>query len=140
MAEKIFIDTSAWLAYYLSNDRNHLKIKKLLKGLIANKAIIYTSNDVIDETITRLIYTTHPRFVKKFVDLLKAGIKTGNLIELWVDELLQQEAFELAIKFSEHKLSLTDCTIIILVKRFNINLLVSLDSDFKKVGVNVLPI
>src|SRR3990167_4242769 len=139
MADKIFIDTSVWLAYYLSDDRDHLKIKKLLEELIADKAIIYTSSDVIDETVTRLIYTTSPRFVKKFIDFINAGITTGNPIQLWIDEQSQQDAFEFVVKFLEHKLSLTDCTTIVLLKRFNINTLITLDSDFRKVGFNVLP-
>lgn len=139
MAYKAFVDTSAWIAYYLSDDRHHLKIKKLLKGLILDKATICTSNDVIDETVTRLIYATNPRFARKFIDFIKKSIEGGNLAQFWVDDQLQMEAFDLAVKFIEHKLSLTDCTTIALLKRFNIDSVISLDSDFKKVGVKTLP-
>ena len=139
MAYKAFIDTSAWIAYYLSNDKNHIKIKKLLKGLIADKAIICTSNDIIDETVTRLIYMTHPRFVKKFVDFISEGMKNGNLIQFWADDQVQLEALELTVKYLEHELSMTDCTTIVHIRRFNIDSLVSLDSDFRKVGVSTLP-
>lgn len=139
MAYKAFIDTSAWIAYYLSDDKNHIKIKKLLKELIADRAIICTSNDVIDETVTRLIYTTHPRFIKKFVDFIGESIKGGNLAQFWVDDQVQLDAFALAVKFLEHKLSMTDCTTLVLLKRFNIDSLISLDSDFRKVGINTLP-
>jgi len=139
MAYKAFIDTSAWIAYYLSNDKNHIKIKKLLKGLIVDKAIICTSNDIIDETVTRLIYMTHSRFVKKFVDFISDSIKGGNLVQFWVDDQVQLEAFALSVKFLEHKLSMTDCTTVVLLGRFSVDSLVSLDSDFRKVGVNTLP-
>ena len=139
MASKAFIDTSAWIAYYLSDDRHHIKIKNLLKGLIVNKATICTSNDVIDETVTRLIYTTHSRFVKKFIAFISESIKGGNLVQFWVDDQVQLEAFDLSVKFLEHKLSMTDCTTLVLLKRFSIDSLVSMDSDFTKVGVNTLP-
>ena len=138
MADRAIIDTSAWIAYYLSDDKYHSKIKKILKELIANKIVICTSNDIVDETVTRLIYTTNPRIVKKFIDFTRESLRTKNLIELWIDEQLQQEALALTLKFSEHKLSLTDCTTIALLNRFNIGFLVTLDSDFKKVGISVI--
>ena len=138
MADRAIIDTSAWIAYYLSDDKYHSKIKKILKELIANKIVICTSNDIVDETVTRLIYTTNPRIVKKFIDFTRESLRTKNLIELWIDEQLQQEALALTLKFSEHKLSLTDCTTIALLNRFNIGSLVTLDSDFKKVGISVI--
>src|SRR3989344_6002158 len=136
MADRAIIDTSAWIAYYLSDDKYHSKIKKILKELIANKIVICTSNDIVDDTVTRLIYTTNPRIVKKFIDFTRESLRTKNLIELWIDEQLQQEALALTLKFSEHKLSLTDCTTIALLNRFNIGSLVTLDSDFKKVGIS----
>lgn len=139
MARKAFIDTSAWVAYYLSDDKHHVEVKKLLEGLIADKIIICTSNDVIDETVTRLIYSTSGRFVKNFIDFISKSISAGNLLEFWADDQAQQEAFDLAVKFIEHKLSLTDCTTIVLLKRFNIDSLISLDSDFRKVGINTYP-
>ena len=139
MADRAIIDTSAWIAYYLSDDKYHSKIKKILKELIANKIVICTSNDIVDETVTRLIYTTNPRIVKKFIDFTRESLRTKNLIELWIDEQLQQEALALTLKFSEHKLSLTDCTTIALLNRFNIGSLVTLDSDFRKVGISVIP-
>jgi len=139
MAKKAFIDTSAWVAYYLSDDKNHLKIKIFLEGLISDRVIICTSNDVVDETVTRLIYSSSRKFVKYFIDFISESINTGNLLEFWVDDQVQQEALDLAVKFIEHKLSLTDCTTIVLLQRFNIDSLVSLDSDFRKVGINTLP-
>jgi len=139
MAYKAFVDTSAWVAYYLSDDKNHIRIKNLLKGLIVDKAVICTSNDVVDETVTRLIYMTRPRFVKEFIDFIGESIKGGNLVQFWVDDQLQLEAFALTVKFLEHKLSMTDCTTLAVLKRFNIDSIVSLDSDFRKVGVNTIP-
>lgn len=89
-----------------------------------------TSNDVVDETTTRLIYDTNIKIAGRFINFIKEGVKSHSLVQLWVD---------LVQKFSEHKLSLTDATTIILVNRFNIKSVVSLDSDFKKVGLQVLP-
>lgn len=139
MAKKVFIDTSAWISYSLTNQPKHSTIKKLLRQFIKGGAMICTSNDVIDETVTRLVYSTNPLIVKKFIDFIKQAIATKSLNQLWVGEEIQTEAFNLVSKFSEHKLSLTDSTTIALMKYFGIEQVLSLDSDFKKVGVSTLP-
>ncbi len=135
---QFFIDTSAWLAYYLSDEPDHIRIKNIIKTLLKENRTIVTSNDIIDETVTFLIYNK-PKLVPKFIDLIKKTITTSSVIQLWVDEEIQVHAFELVQKFQEHKLSLTDATTIALVKKFSIDSVISLDSDFIKVGIPTLP-
>lgn len=139
MAHKVFIDTSAWISYSLSRQPKHSTIKNLVKQLIYDNVMICTSNDVVDETVTRLIYDTDTKIANKFINLIKDGSRTNNLVQLWVDEQIQAEAFEIVEKFAEHKLSLTDATTIALIKKFNIESVISLDSDFIKVGILTLP-
>ena len=136
---KVFIDTSAWISYSLSGQPKHSTIKSLIKQLTKDGVVIYTSNDIVDETTTRLLYDTDFKITQRFINLVKDGIKVNSLIQLWIDEEIQSEAFDLVQKFKEHKLSLTDATTIALVKKFNIESVISLDSDFVKVGVNTLP-
>lgn len=136
---KVFIDTSAWISYSLSKQPKHSAVKSLIKQLIKDRVIICTSNDVVDETTTRLIYDTNIKIAQQFINLIKNSIEKNNLVQLWVDEEIQNEAFELIQKFSEHKLSLTDATTVVLINRFNIESIISLDCDFKKVGLRVLP-
>lgn len=139
MARKVFIDTSAWISYSLSNQPKHSTIKKLVKQFINDRVMICSSNDVIDETVTRLVYSTNPEVVQKFINFIKEAIATKTLNQLWVDEEIQTKAFRLVRKFAEHELSLTDATTIVLMKDFGIEAVISLDSDFKKVGVLTLP-
>lgn len=136
---KAFIDTSAWISYSLSKQPKHSTIKNLIKQLIKDRVTICTSNDVVDETVTRLIYDADIKIAEKFINLIRESVKNHSLAQLWVDEEIQNEAFGLVQKFSEHKLSLTDATTIVLVSRFKIESVISLDSDFKKVGLRVLP-
>lgn len=136
---KVFIDTSAWISYSLSRQPTHSVIKNLIKQLTKDNIIICTSNDVIDETVTRLIYDTNIKTTQEFISLIKTSSQTNSLVQLWVDEQIQSEAFEVVEKFGEHKLSLTDATSIVLMNRFNIDTVISLDSDFRKVGIKTLP-
>ena len=135
---KVFIDTSAWMAYYLSDEPDHIPIKNLIKRSIKEKVEIVTSNDIVDETVTNFIYLK-PQIAAKFIGFISKSIATNSLTQLWVDEEIQREAFTLVQKFQEHKLSLTDATSIALMKKFSIKEIISLDSDFKKVGITTLP-
>lgn len=139
MANKIFMDTSAWISYLGSDQPKHINIKNLIKQFIRDGVVICTSNDVINETITRFIYDTNIKITQRFINLIKDSIAKNNLVQLWVDEQVQSEAFEVIAKFAEHKLSLTDATTIVLMKRFNVDSIISLNSDFKKVGIKTLP-
>lgn len=136
---KVFIDTSAWISYYLSRQPTHSVVKNLIKQLMKDNIIICTSNDVIDEAATRLIYDTNIKIAKEFINLIKTSSQTNSLVQFWIDEQIQSEAFEIVEKFAEHKLSLTDATTIVLINRFNIDTIISLDSDFRKVGIKTLP-
>lgn len=135
---KIFIDTSAWMAYYLSDEPDHIRIKNLIKGFIKEHTVIVTSNDIIDETVTNFIYIKS-KIAEKFIQFIKEAITKNTVTQLWVDEEIQNDAFGLVQKFSEHKLSLTDATTAVLMKRFNFEAIISLDSDFAKIGLKTLP-
>lgn len=135
---KVLIDTSAWMAYYLSDEPDHIRIKSLIKRLINENVSIFTSNDIIDETVTNFIYLK-PNLAKKFIEFIGQSIQARDVFQLWVDEEIQNQAFELVQKFQEHKLSLSDATSIVLINRFKIESVISLDSDFVKVGISTLP-
>ncbi len=138
MSPKAFIDSSAWIAYYFSDEPGHIRIKNIIKNFIKENLIIATSNDIIDETITLLIYAK-PKLATKFIEFIKKNILANTITQLWVDEQIQAEAFEIVEKYAEHKLSLTDATTVALVKKFSIESVISLDSDFLKIGILTLP-
>ncbi len=136
---QVFIDSSTWLAYYLSDEPDHIRVKNIIKKSNKEGKTIVTSNDVIDETVTFLVYHK-PQLVRKFIDFVQKAITTNALVQLWVDEEIQGQAFELVQKFSEHRLSLTDATTISLAKKFHIEAILTLDSDFTKLKAPVFPL
>lgn len=138
-ANRVLVDTSAWLSFILSNDRSHEQIDAKIKELYADRAIIYTTNDIVDETVTRLVYDKNLLIAKKFISLLDEGIKERTIIQLWTDEVIQREAFLILTKFSDHELSLTDATSAVIFGRYNIDAILTLDSDFVKIGLSCLP-
>lgn len=139
MYRKLFIDSSIWITYATEAEIRHKETKVFIKKFIDEGVSLFTSNDVIDETVTRLTYTVGLYKTGKFFELLQDNFKKESVVQLWVDEQLQHEAWELLKKFREHKLSFTDATSIAIMKRFNLNAIVTFDADFKKVGIRTLP-
>lgn len=139
MGKKVFIDTSAWLSAYIPTERQHDRVSSQLKQAAGSGTALYTSNYIVDETITRLLYDTGMTLTKRFFQYLQKSVSQKTLVELWVDEQCEAEAFIYLEKYQEHRLSLTDATSIVLMRRYNIDAILTLDSDFTKVGLRVLP-
>lgn len=139
MPRKIFVDSSAWIAFAAEKEPRHVVVVKTVKRCLGGGDLLFTSNDVVDETITRLLYTVGFQKASLFLKYFLENLKKDTLRQLWTDEQVQMEAFGLVEKFAEHKLSLTDATTVVLMKRFNIDSLITLDSDFIKIGIPVLP-
>lgn len=136
---KIIVDTSAWLAYALSNEKQHKEIVDFFIRGRDEGTVFLTSNDIVDETVTRLLYDKNHHVASEFIKLIQESIKKKILAQLWTDEQIQHEAFDILDKYKDHKLSLTDATTIAIVHRFKLDAVLTLDSDFKNVGVRSLP-
>lgn len=140
MWDKIFVDTSAWISYLVPTQPDHQAFKKLFHQAIAGHSLTYTSNDVVDETHTRLRYDMGWPTAKKFIDHFSRAQQTKSVVQLWTDELIQSEAFIFAEKYKDHKLSLTDISSAILMKHFRITTIFTTDhSHFTTLGFRVLP-
>lgn len=139
MYRRVFVDSSAWIAYFLKGERLHEELKHLVAQLLKDRSFLFTSNDVVDETVTRLVYLTNLQMVKTFIGFIEQGVKTKTLAELWTNEQVQAEGFRIVAKYFDHKVSHTDATTVALVKRFNIDAILTLDADFSKIGLRVLP-
>ncbi|MBI4067080.1 type II toxin-antitoxin system VapC family toxin [Candidatus Gottesmanbacteria bacterium] len=136
---KLFIDTSAWIAYSAKDDKNHSKIVHLFSKYLSNEIEIYTSNDIVDETVTRLAYDVGWYKARSFIEYFQIAVMKKMIIQVWTDEQIQYEAFSLLEKYKDHKFSLTDATSVVILRRFKIDLILTLDSDFRKIGISSLP-
>jgi hypothetical protein len=139
MYRKLFIDSSFWINLALKGEPHHEEAVDFFKISINEGRALFTSNDVVDETVTRLFYRSGFRIAKDFYEIFQDNVRRGLLTQLWTDEQLQVEAWEILKKFREHKLSLTDATSVALIERFRLDAITSFDQDFKKIGITTLP-
>jgi len=126
VTKMIFIDTGAFIAKYIKNDQHHTEATLKWKQIGEEK--FYTSNHIIDETITLLSRKTNNLFaLDKGKRILASPLFTILRSDL-NDELIALKYFE---KFADKKISFTDCLSISLMERYRINKIFTFDDHFK---------
>ncbi|TSC88154.1 MAG: nucleic acid-binding protein, contains PIN domain [Microgenomates group bacterium Gr01-1014_16] len=139
MTKTVFIDTSAWLAFLLSGEKQHQVIDKYVKRLISQKARLFTSDYILDETWTRLVTNQNFSSASSLRQIVKEAHKKGHLSVFFTLETFFEETWQIFEKFSNLKLSFTDATIIFYSRKFKIDEVVTLDEGIKKAGLKVFP-
>jgi len=98
---------------------------------------IYTSNYIIDEAVTHVLYDTgrHDLAVK-VLDLIE---KSRAVEVLWVSPEIEGKARDVFRKYVDQIFSFTDCTSFVLMETYSINTAFTFDSNFKTYGFNMIP-
>lgn len=131
---KVFIDTSAFVALLVESETDHKKVAKRYLDYRQKRAILFTSDYILDELFTRLLY--YKVDLKKHIQTLKKAITAGEVTLLRIDETLFEKSIDILLKFSEHKTSFTNVTSYTLVKNLALDEVFTLDDDFKKMRLN----
>ena len=131
----IFIDTGAFLARYIPSDKFHAKALKVWKDLQKQRREFWTSNFVLDETITLLQRKTHPEFA---LERAKNIYSSTSLKILRPDLAEELKALELLSKYKDQSLSFTDCVSFALMKKYRIQTAFTFDKHFQIAGFEIL--
>lgn len=132
---RVFVDTSAWCAYFNKKDTNHDRAIAHWEHVVREAIALYTSDYIFDEVITLL---------RKRVSFL-ASKEVGE--RLLVSTLLKRLnvaprelllAWEWYKKYKDHDLSFTDCTSFVLMRAHRIDTAWTFDAHFTAVGFAAL--
>lgn len=136
MLEKIFIDTSAFIALNDKSDQFFQKASEYLLSQIDNLSItFFTSNLGIAETYTRLLYKTHFRAAQQFLET----IGSTDIDVIYSDNELEQSAKYLLTKYANLKISYTDAVSFAMMMNKNILSAFSFDKHFEIAGFRLKP-
>jgi uncharacterized protein len=136
MARALFIDTWGWVALGHRRDSKHQEVSELYRTLRVQKSHIYTSDYVLDETITlvfrREVYADALRFI---TGLLRSADQKLITVEQISAERFQ-EAWRLRQRFQDKPhISFTDLTSMILMQERHIKQILTDDEHFEQVGM-----
>jgi len=132
----IFIDTGAFLARYIERDQYHKAAIEHWRRLQSARRQCFTSNFVIDETITLLGRRATYEFA---AERARNFYESASLSILRPDEDDELAAVELLKKYADQGVSLTDCVSFVLMQKHDITCAFSFDRHFAIAGFDVEP-
>jgi len=132
---RAFCDTSFFFASLYPKDVNYERAGQILKDALTQEASLWTTWDIISETVTLLLYRFNSRAAIRFLDEIKPVL---NII--YYDDSVRDEAEQLfRILSSDKRLSFCDAISYVVVKTILKDMIcLSFDEDFSRLGLNVL--
>lgn len=131
-----FIDSSAFIALYFSDELFHQEAISFWEKARENSSVLLTNNFIFDETLTWICQKFGK---KKAVDFGSYLLKNEEIVP--VKPILpedEKKAWELFQKLPG-KSSFTDCTCFAMMKRLKIKRVFTFDRHFTKAGFKVVP-
>lgn len=132
----IFVDSGAFLARYIERDQYHAGATEHWQKLQTDRRRCFTSNFVLDETITLLARRTTYEFAAERARNMYAS---HELLILRPDADDEKAALDLLEKYADQRVSFTDCVSFALMERHNIRTAFSFDHHFRIAGFDMEP-
>ena len=133
--ERVFVDTGGWVALFVENDINHKRAVSIFDQIKSSKMAMYTSDYVIDETITTiLVRGNHKQSVMAGEALWESDLI--NIAHVAPDYL--QETWKLYKKYKDKKFSFTDVSCFTIMQNLNIKKAFSFDREFVQAGIELI--
>ena len=129
----VFVDTSAWYAYFLPTDPFHQQVRKCF---LTGNGPLLTSDYCIDETLTLLMARG---------ELRRASEAGHALFEARISQLHFMTPAQIGrawILFQQRAAagwSFTDCTSKVVIDDLRVTMAIALDGHFQQFGVAVVP-
>ena len=135
---KIFLDTSALIAYYNVDDLYHAEasetMEKIRRGEIPLTRF-YTTDYILDETLT---------FIECVLSMHELAVEVGEALQaspfttiIRIDEETFREAWSIFKKSRGY--SFTDCTSFTVMKKYGITHAFTFDRHFRDAGFQSIP-
>ena len=126
----VFLDTGFLLALKNKDDKNFTIAQSWMKRFLKNEfGQIYTSIFIFNELVTlALVRIKQPDFAKNIGEYILKSPRI-NLIGFTDEDF--NKAWVLFQKYTEKRLSFTDCSILVQCERLNCQFLATFDKHFK---------
>lgn len=133
---RLFIDTWGWIE--LSNKRadHYRKVKRFYQHFLQKNGRIYTSDYVLDETISLTFKRLPFDSANRFLTFIEQSVKDGELRLEWVSQQRFEKAVELRRKYADKpRISFTDFTSMVVMSELGITDVMTEDDHFIQVGM-----
>lgn len=108
--QRVFFDTSAYVALTDTSDQFHADAVRLAEKIIAGRLPRVTTNYVLAEAYTRIRRKLGHAAVVRFGDSIRRDAIAGHLEIVYADAALNEAAWEIFRKYADQDFSYVDCT------------------------------
>ncbi|MCL4252049.1 MAG: PIN domain-containing protein [Anaerolineae bacterium] len=123
------VDTDLFVANYLTDDPNHERAVQLFDKAEVDGLNLVTTNLVILETATVLSHRSGQTLAGKFIDIT---LKESAFPCIRISEALEAETIDLFRRQTKKKTSMVDCSNVVAIKRYDIQLVFAFDAFYWK--------
>lgn len=130
---RLFVDTSAWFAYFNALDRDHARVAAVLEEWGAR---LLTTDYVFDELVTLCRYRAgHEAACRAGAVLRTQGV--AEMVSVTSGDV--ESAWTRFRRDADQQHSFTDCTSLAVMERLRITVAAAVDADFRRAGYRTLP-
>ena len=132
----IFIDTWGWLTLRDRREARHGEVDRFYREVRQRRDRVYTSDYVLDETITLLFRRLPFAMAKESLQYIQQAIANGYLRLEWTTPQRVEKAIELRYRFQDKpRISFTDLTSMVVMSEREIEEILTEDDHFLHVGM-----
>lgn len=129
MNRNIFIDTSAFIAIRVSDDKNNHNALLFLEEIKTKKLILHTTNFILDE-----VYTYFCTYHDIAVEMAQLIMNNPLIILHRISVEDEKKAWEILIKYKDKTFSYTDATSFAVMERLHLDSVFAYDIHFSQFG------
>ena len=133
---KVFVDTSAWAAYYDSDDRWHAAARNAIQRSVHARVTFVTTDYVLDETLTLLLMHAGRRQALQFGEAVQ---QSPNVDLVHVDPATWDRAWQMFRRYDDKMWAFTDCTSFTVMRQRGLQRAFSYDRHFEQAGFVLWP-
>ena len=133
---KLFVDISGWVAHYDAGDRWHSAAKAGIASLLEQAVTFITTDYVLDETITLLLYHAGRGRALAFGD---AVLRSRNVRLVRIDSSIWEQAWQLFKQYGDKAWAFTDCTSFVVMHQMSLQRAFAFDHNFEQAGFKLWP-
>ena len=133
---RLFVDTSAWAAYYDPGDQWHAAAKAAMASLVNTRVTFVTTDYVLDETLTLLLCHVGRLEALAFGDAAQHSTQV-KLVR--IDASIWEAAWQLFERYDDKIWSFTDCTSFAVMRQMELLQAFAFDSHFQQAGFQLWP-
>jgi len=133
---RLFVDTWGWIALFNQRESRHREIETYFRRFQEREGIAYTTDYVLDETLTLLFKRLPFPRAKESLELLEKAIHEGYLCLEWITPQRFEQAKVLRLRFQDKPtISFTDLTSMAVMDELGISDVLTGDAHFIEVGM-----